>query len=172
MSRIWTDILKKVIIDTRTATPLQPFTEKCTGSSVARCRSNLHTESIIELTEYILLFQIPEDIQGTLCLLHDLYKSEPNPVQDEPFVLMTACAYINAVANVNQDDVDEFRTLLHSICTLCGLPDATLEVRPSGTGRQWLGMETALDLIRNHADGRRISSAPDPQHNDKAADRV
>ncbi|KAF5328255.1 hypothetical protein D9619_013374 [Psilocybe cf. subviscida] len=172
ISHCWTHILNNLIIDTRTTIPRQPFTRKCGGSSTARCDSNLHTESIIELTEYILLFQVPDDIQKTLCLLHDLYKSKPNPVQDCPFVLIIACAYINAVANVNQDDVDGFSTLLNSICALCGCLDATLEQRPDGTGRYWPSMEIAFDYIRYHANGQPVPSVPqmpDPPRTAKAA---
>lgn len=167
MSRCWTHILKNVIVDARRMIPLHAFTRQCGGSSTARCSSNLHTESIIELTEYILLYQVPDDIHDTLHLLHDLFKSKPNPVQDRPFVLIIACAYINAVANVNQDDVDEFRALLHSVCTLCGSLDATLEARPAGTGRHWPNMEAALDYIRNYQ-----APAASQSHNVEAADKV
>ncbi|KAF5328202.1 hypothetical protein D9619_013361 [Psilocybe cf. subviscida] len=171
ISQCWTHILRNLIIDTRKMVPLRPFKRKCGGSSNSRCDSNLHTESIIELTEYILIFQAPEDIQNTLRLLHDLYKSKPNPLQDRPFVLIIACAYISAVANVNQDNVDGFSTLLDSICALCGSLDATLEQRPDGAGKHWPSMETALDYIRNHTDGQPVPPAahtPDRPHTVKA----
>ncbi|KAF5328262.1 hypothetical protein D9619_013373 [Psilocybe cf. subviscida] len=175
ISYCWTHMIKNLIIDTRKMVPLQPFKRKCGGSSTARCDSNLHTESIIELTEYILIFQVPDEIQDTLRLLHNLYKSKPNPIQDRPFVLIIACAYINAVANVNQDNVDGFSTLLHSICALCGSLDAKLEQHFDGAGRHWPSMETALDYIRNHADGQPMPSVPhtpDPPHNGKRAFNV
>jgi hypothetical protein len=144
--------------------PVKPFTRKCAGSSTARCGSNLHTKSITQLTEYILLFQVPEDIQATLRLLVELCKSKPNPVQERPFVLIIACAYINAVANVNQDDVGEFRTLLDMICELCGSLDATLDTHPFSKGRYWPSMESAFDYIRNNReDTPHVLAVPVPQ---------
>jgi hypothetical protein len=172
VSDIWTKTLKNVIMDTRKTVPLHPFTHKCAGSSTARCPSNLHTESIIELTEYILFFQVPKDIQTTLRLLHDLFISKTNPVQERPFVLIIACAYVNAVANFNEDDIDEFRTLLDKICALCGSLDPTLDARPPGKGRQWRSMGSAFDYIRSYHAKSQSVPLTSQQPNPSAAEKV
>lgn len=151
MSYCWTLILRNVIIDARKMLPEQPFRRKCAGSPTSRCGSNLHTDSIVKLTEYILLFQEPGDIRDTLSFLHSLCISTPNPVRNQPFVIIIACAYINAVANVKQNDIDEFRILLDMVCALCGSLDAVLEACTGGMGWVWPSLELAFDYIRDHA---------------------
>lgn len=148
-SRTWTLTFKSIILDSQKVPPAHPFTQKCTGSSAHPCHSNLHTESITELTEFILIFQVPEDIQDTLRQLCTLIDSSPQPVQDAPFVLIIACAYINAVANVNLNSIDGFCTLLHKVCDLCGSLDPTMAPRPGGTGQHWPKMDSAFDYIRS-----------------------
>lgn len=150
ISRLWTRSLKQLTADACEMGPLQPFTNKCAGSSASECGSNLHTQSIIDLTEYILIFQVRDDIQLILRILHDLCTSNPNPVQERPFILIIACAYINAVANVNLDEIEGFGMLLHMICELCGALNLILEARPGGMGLYWPGLEAAFDYIRNH----------------------
>ena len=101
MSRRWTRTLKNLIMDAHKMIPVQNDADDCYGSSPPRCGNNLHCRYIPELTEYILLFQVSEDIRDTLRLLHDLSTSQTSPYEDRPHVLIIACAYINAVARVN-----------------------------------------------------------------------
>lgn len=178
VSSLWSQTLKQMVMDICEMTPSQPFTRKCTRTPAARCTSNLHTESIAELTEYILLFQVRDEIQQTLQMLHDLCKSKPNPIRERAFVLITACAYINAVANVNQDDVEGFGTLLGYICELCGSLDPALEARAGGMGRYWTSVVLAFDYIRNNAYNHHVctvaaaSRLPGLLHNSSAAESV
>ncbi|KAF5326788.1 hypothetical protein D9619_004217 [Psilocybe cf. subviscida] len=149
MSKQWTLILTKIIQKSLEIRPSTPAAHVC--SSSPSCGGDVKYDNTNRLMKYILLFQVREDIKHTLRLLHRHCTSTPNPVNDLPYVLVVACAYVNAVAAAGcWEGIVEYHMLLETVSSSCGSQTKTLDPdRFDTTIRRWDGLEPALAYIRD-----------------------
>lgn len=151
MSKQWTLILTNIIQNSLEITP-STFGAPHVCSSSPPCGGDVDNKNAEHLMKYILLFQVREDIKYTLQLLHRHCTSTPNPVNDLPYVLVVACAYVNAVAAAGcWEGIVEYYTLLETVSSSCGFQTKTLGPDKFNTTiLRWDGLEPALAYIRDN----------------------
>ena len=137
-------------------------------SSLLLCVRDVGHDGVKHLMKYILFFQVRDNMQHTLQLLDHHCTSAPNPIHDAPYVLVIACAYIDAVAAAGcSDGIPEFDSLLKSVSSICGHQTQNLSIGDfHRDSRRWDGLESALEYIRdNHTEPVLTTSKHEPLDN-------
>ncbi|KAF5327871.1 hypothetical protein D9619_004599 [Psilocybe cf. subviscida] len=164
MSKQWTSILSKIIVKSiQISYSASPAPHICL--SAPSCSVDAKYLQVQNLTKYILLFQVHEDIKRILLQLQYCITLPSDPVKDMPYVLVVACAYINAAAAVGYHS-KEFDILLQTLSSSCGNQPITFRDTIEPGGRKWDGLEAAITFIHNsQAQTQRgtLSNIPQPR---------
>jgi hypothetical protein len=148
MSKQWTSILSKIIVKSiRIEYSVSPAAHVC--SSAPSCSVDAKQVQVQNLMRYILLFHVDEDIKRILLQLQYCITLPSDPVKEMPYVLVVACAYINAVAAVGYHSTEEFDTLLQTLSSSCGNQPITLRDTIEPGGRKWDEMGAAIAFIHS-----------------------
>lgn len=106
--------------------------------------------------------QDSHDVSNTVLRLTDLCHATPNAIENQPFLVLTSCFYLDALAlrGYHGESDGNFGQLLQFILKICGVK-ADRCLKSVG----WEGLNDAVDFIYSHGNSSEQSRSRSPPRN-------
>jgi hypothetical protein len=110
-------------------------------------------EVIATYVAVVIQHQGPSKIRDSIEFLSKLFSGEVDYVQEQPFALVTACLYLDAIIERGLLE-DEHTQLRRLICSFCAI---TVDRISDEEG--WAALDEAVDHIFRHHTGNQVRSS-------------